>query len=141
MKLSVRFFISWFSSAVVMFLLFYWWHGVFLNDFHRLTFPLNSFLTGAAIVYLVYAAGIYILYESTFLKAVKNFFLRGIFCGLTAGFFLFVIITIFNFSFGGRLSFQYLVIDFLWQITEQIVGAMVIVLCKGFIHEHQTEPI
>jgi len=124
-----------------MFLLFYWWHGVFLNDFQRLNFPLTWFVTFAAFTYLLFSAGIYMLYESTLMKKIRGFFVRGLVCGVIAGFTLFMISSIVNISLTKNLSVQHLIIDCAWQITEQSIGAMAIVLCKGFIHEPQTESI
>jgi hypothetical protein len=52
-----------------------------------------------------------------------------------------MIATIINISFTKHLSVQHLMMDCVWQITEQSFGAVVIVICKGFIHDHQTESI
>ncbi|MES2680617.1 MAG: hypothetical protein V4635_12055 [Bacteroidota bacterium] len=124
-----------------MFILFYLWHGLFLNDFQRLSFPLSWFVTFAAITYLLFGAGIYVLYESSLMKKIKNFLIRGIICGLIGGFSLFMIATIVNISLTRHLSAQHLMVDCIWQMTEQIVGAMVIVVVKGFIHEPIPEHI
>jgi hypothetical protein len=139
MKITLRFLLSWISSAIVMFALFYVWHGVFLNDFKRIQFPLAWFVAFAAFTYLLFGAGIYVLYESHFMKKVSNFFTRGVICGLIAGFSLFMMATIVNISLTRNLSMQHLMIDCAWQMTEQVIGAMVIVLFKIVIHEHQTE--
>ena len=141
MKINVRFYVSWLLSALVMFILFYLWHGVFLNDFQRLNFPLTWFVTFAAITYLLFGAGIYLLYESSIMKKVNNLFVRALICGLIAGFSLFMIATIVNISLTKHLSMQHLMVDCIWQITEQIMGAMVVVLVRGFIHDRQAEPI
>lgn len=140
MKINLRFFVSWLFSAIVMFSLFYLWHGIFLNDFQRLSFPLTWFVTFAAITYLLFGAGIYMLYESTLMKKISNFFVRGVICGLIAGFSLFMIATIINISLTRHLSMQHLMVDCIWQMTEQIVGAMVVVVVRGFIHDQQVEP-
>ncbi len=139
MKLSLRFFLSWIVSAIVMFTLFYVWHGVFLNDFKRIQFPLAWFVTFAAFTYLIFGAGIFVLYEATVMKKIRNFFLRGVVCGIIAGFSLFMVATIVNISLTKHLSMQHLIIDCVWQMTEQIVGTMVIVLFKIVIHEPQVE--
>jgi hypothetical protein len=139
MKLGLRFFLSWIFSAIVMFTLFYVWHGIFLNDFKRIQFPLVWFVTFAALTYLIFGAGIYILYESQVMKKIRNFFIRGLICGVIAGFSLFMIATIVNISLTRHLSIQHLTMDCVWQMSEQIVGAMVIVLLKIGIHEPQTE--
>lgn len=139
MKITLRFLLSWISSAIVMFTLFYVWHGVFLNDFKRIQFPLAWFVAFAAVTYLLFGAGIYVLYESHLMKKVSNFFTRGVICGLIAGFSLFMMATIVNISLTRNLSMQHLMIDCVWQMTEQVIGAMVIVLFKIVIHEPQTE--
>lgn len=139
MKLGLRFYISWFSSSVVMFLLFYLWHGVFLNDFKRIQFPLAWFVTFAAGTYLILGAGLYFLYESRLMKRFKNFLLRGLLSGAIAGFSVFMVATIVNISLTKHLSPQHLLIDAAWQISEQILGGMIVVLFKVVIHEPVTE--
>lgn len=139
MKLNLRFFLSWIFSAVVMFTLFYVWHGIFLNDFKRIQFPLVWFVTFAALTYLLFGAGIYFLYEAQLMKKIRSFFIRGLVCGVIAGFSLFMIATIVNISLTRHLSMQYLMMDCVWQMSEQIAGAMVIVLFKIVIHEPQVE--
>lgn len=141
MRISLRFFLSWIFSAVVMFTLFYVWHGIFLNDFKRIEFPLTWFVSFAAFTYLLFGSGIYFLYESHLMKKIKNFFIRGIVCGAIAGFSLFVITTIVNISLTKNLSVQHLMMDCIWQMSEQIVGAMVIVFFKIIIHEPQVEHV
>lgn len=139
MKLSLRFFLSWIFSAIVMFTLFYVWHGLFLNDFKRIQFPLPWFVAFAALTYLIFGIFIYFLYESELMKKIRNFFVRGVVCGAIAGFTLFMVATIVNISLTKHLSIQHLMIDCIWQISEQIVGAMVVVLFKIVIHEPQVE--
>ncbi|MBX3164215.1 MAG: hypothetical protein KF900_07010 [Bacteroidetes bacterium] len=135
MKLGLRFYLSWISSAIVMFVLFYLWHGTFLNDFKRIQFPVSWLITFAVFTYLVLGAGIYLLYESRIMKTFRNFIVRGLICGAVAGFSLFVIATIVNISLTQHLSSKHLLIDCAWQMVEQIFGAMVIVAFKIFIHE------
>jgi hypothetical protein len=139
MKLGIRFFLSWIFSAIVMFALFYTWHGIFLNDFKRIQFPLAWFVTFAALTYLIFGAGIYVLFESHLMKKIRNFLVRGLICGVIAGFSLFMIAMIVNISLTRNLSVQHLMMDCIWQMSEQIVGAMVIVLFKIIIHEPQVE--
>jgi hypothetical protein len=139
MKIGFRFYLSWIFSAIVMFTLFYVWHGIFLNDFKRIQFPLSWFVTFAAVTYLIFGAGMYLLFESGIMKKLRNFFLRGLICGLIAGFSLFMIATIVNISLTKHLSMQHLMMDCIWQMSEQVVGAMVVVMFKIMIHEPQPE--
>ena len=141
MKLGLRFFLSWILSAMVMFTLFYIWHGIFLNDFKRIQLPLTWFVTFAALTYLLFGVGIYFLYESHFMKKIHNFFVRGLLCGVIAGFSLFMISTIVNISLTGHLSIQHLTMDCIWQMSEQVVGTMVIVILKIVIYEPQAEHV
>ncbi|MEO6424123.1 MAG: hypothetical protein ABIP40_01860 [Bacteroidia bacterium] len=128
-------------SAVVMFVLFYVWHGYFLNDFKRINFPLIWFVTFAAFTYLIFGAGIFFLFESQPLKKVRSSLARGLLCGVLAGFSLFMISTIVNISLTRHLSVNHLMVDCIWQMAEQTVGAMVIVLFKVIIHEPIHESI
>jgi hypothetical protein len=139
MKFGLRFFVSWIVCAIVMFSLFYTWHGIFLNDFKRIQFPIAWFVTFAALTYLIVGAGVYMLYEATVMKRIRNFFMRGVTVGLIAGFSLFMIATIINISLTKHLSMQHLMMDCIWQMSEQVVGAMVVVLFKIVIHEPQVE--
>ncbi len=138
-KTGTRFFLSWIISSVVMFSLFYIWHGLFLNDFKRIQFPLSWFVTFAAITYLIFGAGMYFLFESSIMRRVRNVFVRGLICGIIAGFSLFMIATIVNISLTSHLSMKHLLMDCVWQITEQLVGAMVVVVIKLAVHEPQFE--
>ena len=139
MTFNFRFFISWILSAVVMFTLFYVWHGYFLNDFKRINFPIVWFVAFAAITYLIFGAGIYFLYESQLFKRIRNFITRGLVCGVIAGFSLFMISTIVNISLTKHLTINHLMVDCAWQMAEQTIGALVVVAFKIFIHEPNHE--
>ncbi len=141
MKLGLRFFLSWLLTSVVMFTLFYVWHGIFLNDFKRIQFPLIWFVTFAAFTYLILGAATYILFESSLLKKIKNLFLRGVICGVVLGFTIFMVASIVNISLTRHLSMEHLMIDCVWQMTEQVLGSMVVVILKLAIHEPQLERI
>lgn len=123
-----------------MFALFYTWHGIFLNDLKRIQFPLSWFIAFAACTYLILGAAMYFLFEATVMKKIRNIFLRGVFSGIIAGFTLFMVATIVNISLTRHLSMNHLLIDCIWQVSEQVMGAFVVVLLKVFIHEPQVEP-
>lgn len=141
MKIGLRFFLSWILSAVTMFILFYIWHGIFLNDFKRIQFPMGWFVTFAAFSYLLFGAGIFFLFESTIMKKFDNVFLRGVICGVVSGLSLFMIATVVNISLTKHLSIDHLVMDCIWQISEQTVGVMVIVGLKYAIREPQFQEL
>ncbi|MCA0430480.1 MAG: hypothetical protein LCH32_08255 [Bacteroidetes bacterium] len=135
MNLGIRFFISWILTALVMFTLFYYWHGVILNDFKRLNFPLTVFIVFASITYLILGAGMYFLFESSLLKYFHNFFVRGLITGVIGGISLFMIVTVINISLTKDLNPTHLLIDCSWQIAEQTIGAIILVLLKVFIRD------
>ncbi len=139
MKIGIRFFLSWIISAITMFALFYIWHGLFLNDFKRIQFPLSWFVTFAAISYLLIGAGIYFLYESQIMKRMLNLHLRGLVCGVIAGFSLFMISTVINISLTKHLSLEHLMMDGIWQIGEQTAGLSVVVVFKVLIRDPHFE--
>jgi hypothetical protein len=141
MKLGLRFYLSWILSAVTMFTLFYVWHGVFLNDFKRIQFPLSWFMVFAALSYLIFGAGIYFLYESSIMKKIENIYLRGLACGLLSGFCLLMIATVVNISLTKHLSMDHLLVDCIWQMSEQTIGAMVLVALKVFVREPQFDEV
>jgi hypothetical protein len=85
-----------------MFSLFYTWHGVFLNDFKRIHFPMGWFVTFAAVTYLILGAVIYLFFESDLMRKIYNLFIRGLVCGAVAGLALFMITTIINISLTRR---------------------------------------
>lgn len=135
MRLGLRFYLSWIFSALVMFVLFYMWHGVFLNDFKRIQFPLTWFVSFAAFTYLIFGALLYFMLESEIARKIRNGFWRALIVGSVAGFTLFMIATIINFSLTRTQSANHLLIDCIWQITEQIVGAMVVAVIRLLVHE------
>jgi len=141
MRLGLRFFLSWILSSSLMFTLFYLWHGVFLNDFKRIQFPLTWFVTFAAFTYLVLGAGIYFLFESRLFKKFRNVFFRGIMAGVVAGISLIMIATIVHISITRHLSAEHLMIDGVWQVFEQVVGALIMVSLKLLIHEEEFEHV
>lgn len=141
MKFGLRFYLSWLISALVMFALFFLWHGVFLNDFKRIQFPLFWFQVFAAFTYLLFGIALYLLFESSLMKKVRNLALRGVVSGFILGFTVFMVASIVNISLTRHLSINHLLVDCVWQIAEQIIGGMVLVLLKVLIHEPQAEHI
>ncbi len=136
MLYSVRFFISWIVAAILMYSAFYTWHGLFLNDLSRISFSKPLFLALAALVYLVISFVLYRVYESKLLaKHIHSAMLRGILSGLILGFVLFAVITVLGISFTKNVTFEYIIADCAWQISEQIIGGLIIGLGKVLIFE------
>lgn len=139
MKLNLRFFVSWILGAIIMYALFYVWHGIFLNDFKKLSFPLSWLLIFTSIAYITISFVTFSVYESKPMKNVYNFFVRGLLSGALVGFIIFIISTVVTISISRNLSPEHLMLDCVWQISEQTVGGMVMALAKVFIVDHQHE--
>jgi hypothetical protein len=136
MLYSFRFYVSWIFSAVLMYVAFYVWHGLFLNDLNRISFPIAIFLGLAALVYLVISFILYRTYESKFLtKYIPQPMLRGVSSGFLIGFILFALVAVLGISFTSNVNATYLMADCAWQIVEQIIGGIIIGLGKIIIFE------
>jgi uncharacterized membrane protein len=89
----------------------------------------------AAITYLIFGAVIFFLFEAEIMRKIHNLFVRGLVVGAITGFTLFMIATIINISLTRNQNIEHLMMDCIWQISEQMVGAMVVTVFKFFIHE------
>ena len=140
MQYSVRFFISWITSAVLMYAAFYVWHGVFLNDLNRISFSKILFLVLAALVYLVISYVLYRLFETKLLsKYISSPVLKGAVGGVALGFVIFAGVTVLGISFTKHITMEYLVVDCAWQMAEQLIGGIIIGLGRVFIFEPAPE--
>jgi len=139
MKLNLRFFTSWIIGSVLMYALFYLWHGVFLNDFKKINFPVSWLLIFTSVAYVTISFITYSVFESKPLKNIYNFFVRGIAAGAFVGFIIFIISTVVTISISRQLTPQHLMLDCIWQITEQTIGGISIAVVKVFVSDHQHE--
>ncbi len=139
MKLNTRFFISWILGSIVMYALFYMWHGVFLNDFKKINFPMTWLLIFTSVAYITISFLTYAVFESKPMKNVYNFFVRGIMSGALVGFIIFIVSTVVTISISRHLSAQHLILDCVWQITEQTIGGILMATVKVFVIDHQHE--
>ena len=136
MLYSFRFYLSWILAAVLMYVAFYFWHGIFLNDLNRISFSKALFLGLAALVYLVISFVVYRTYESKLLaKYISQPMLRGVVSGFMVGFVLFALVAVLGVSFTNNVNATYLIADCTWQIGEQIIGGLIIGLGKVVIFE------
>lgn len=142
MLYSVRFYISWIVSAILMYSAFYMWHGVFLTDFSKIEFSKTLFLLLAALVYLVIAFSLYRTFESkTLNKYISSPMMRGVASGIILGFILFAIITVLGISFTKNVNLTYILVDCAWQVAEQTLGGLIIGLGKILIFEPTPEMV
>lgn len=135
MRFTFRFFVSWIVAAAAMYTAFYVWHGMILNDFKHIKFPYTWFLLFSSIAYLAISFISYRVFETKVLAKIDSLVVRGLVSALIVGISLFAILTVLNISFTKNATSFYLLIDFVWQIIEQFVGALFIILGKVFIFE------
>jgi len=139
MRLNSRFYISWLLAAVVMYLLFYSWHGIFLNDFKKVNFPFEWLIVFTAVAYFVISFLLFAVYESRPMKNIYNFFVRGVAAGALTGFIIFIVSIVVTISISRHLSPKHLMLDCIWQICEQIVGGLVLATVKVFVADFRQE--
>jgi hypothetical protein len=107
-----------------MFTLSYVWHGIFLNDFSRLSYPLELFLVFAALTYLIIGFVVVKVFDSKFLEKLfyHKLFLKGLVKGVFCGFMFFIVATVVGVSFNTGTGLKNLLFDLSWQMFEQGVG-------------------
>jgi len=133
--LNKRFYISWITGAVLMYVLFYFWHGVVLNDLNKIAYPKGIFLTFAAVTYLFISL---IVFKAFHFKPLKDFisnnFYRAIVAGSITGIVLYMASVVLGISFSPEFSLRNLMLDCGWQMIEQTAGAMIVLLAQFFIY-------
>lgn len=131
-----RFFLSWLFSSMVMFSLSYLWHGIILNDLQRLTYPLEIFLTGAVITYLILGFLLTKIYLMKFPSGIaKRPLLRGIISGALLGMATYVVAMVVGVSFSTQLKPEYILFDLMWQTAEQTFGGIAVAFVYIWIYE------
>lgn len=119
-----------------MFSLSYLWHGIFLNDFERLNYPKEIFLTGAIVVYLILGFLLTKIFIMKFPKSIaKRPFLRGIISGVLLGVSTYLFALVIGVSFSSSLTPEYILFDIMWQAFEQSVGGIVVAMVYISIYD------
>lgn len=138
--LSKRFLISWLASSVVMFILFYVWHGLFLTDFARLSYPKEIFLIFSSLVYLIIGFVVSKAIDAKLLENVfkRNSLLKGLISGAVCGFAFFLMATVVGVSFSAGSRIQNLLLDVSWQVIEQAIGGLVVGIVHIFVFDPTT---
>ncbi len=124
-----------------MYLLFYLWHGIFLNDFKKINFPFEWLIVFTAVAYIVISFVLYAVYESRPLKNIYNFFIRGVAAGVITGFIIFIVSIVVTISISKNLSPKHLMLDCIWQLCEQTVGGLTLATVKAFVPDFRHEEI
>jgi len=131
-----RFFLSWILSSLAMFGLSYLWHGIFLNDLERLSYPKEIFLTGSVITYLILGFLLTRIYLMKFPKTIaKKPLIRGIISGAFLGVATYIVTLVVGVSFSTELTPKYILFDMMWQAIEQTVGGIVVAFVYISIYE------
>lgn len=112
----------WGLSTLIMFGLSYLWHGVLLNDYVNIKYPLWLHLMLAGVVYLVIAFVLTYLHQYT---TVRHHKFKGLLLGSILGFFIYLIAFVLGVSYNPH-SIEHTVVDFIWQMVEQGLGGMTI---------------
>ena len=140
-KYGKRFLIGWIISSLVMFGLSYLWHGVFLNDYQLITYPIGIYLIASAIAYLfigfLVSAAFTIEY---FDKISRHPLLRGPAIGFACGLLVFIVATVIHVSFSKDMDMRYMLLDITWQGIEQAFGGLVIGIVYMMVFEPYPHP-
>jgi len=121
-----------------MFLLSYVWHGVFLTDFARLTYPKEIFLIFAVVVYLIIGFLVSKAIDSRTLsqRFKRKPVVRGLIAGVLIGIACFFVATVVGISFSTGSKLANMLLDVTWQIIEQGIGGVV----AGVVHLFVFDP-
>lgn len=119
---GIKFFASWILCSVSMFVLSYVWHAVILNDFIKLTYPADIFLTVSALVYL--GIGFIITVITYLMKRLKDSFKYGIAAGAVIGIFIYAVAFVMGLSFNAMVDIKTIAFDLGWQVMEQGFGGL-----------------
>lgn len=119
-----------------MFSLSYLWHGIFLNDLERLSYPKEIFLTGSIITYLILGFLVTKIYLMKFPKQIaKKPLVRGIISGALLGVSTYIVALVIGVSFNSALTPQYILFDILWQTVEQTFGGITVGMIYIWIYD------
>jgi membrane protease YdiL (CAAX protease family) len=132
---NLRFTIAWIVSAIIMYSAFYCWHGILSNDFYKIQYPKGIFMFLSALVYIIISFILVKSFENKHVrKKIKNLHVRAVTVGGILGFILFALTSVIGIGFSSTYSTQILIVDFIWQITEQTLGAFIVAFAHIFIY-------
>ena len=123
----------WAISSVVMFLLSYLWHGVLLNDYVNIKYPMWMYFLMASIIYVVIVFILTYLHQFTTINKIKY---KGLLMGALLGFFIYLIAFVLGVSYNPH-SIEHTVVDFLWQMAEQGIGGMTVGAALRFVTDYE----
>jgi hypothetical protein len=118
-----KLFFSWLFSLISMLSLSYFWHGVLLNDLRNVNYPKWYFFFLLLLVYSIISLLLTMGFK--YVNPTKNTVFKGFLGGAALGFFLYLVAFTLGVSFKSGDT-KHVVVDFVWQMVEQGVGAVVI---------------
>ena len=131
-----RFFLAWILSSLVMFSISYLWHGIFLNDLQRLSYPKGIFLTGCIITYLILGFLVTKIFLMKFPKSIaKKPLVRGLISGAILGICTYIVSLVVGVSFNYSLSMRNIIFDMSWQTIEQTFGGIAVSFIYIWIYD------
>ena len=133
MKWRKRYYGSWFIASILMFALSYLWHGIFLNDIDKITYPLGFYYGLAAFTYL--CIGFIVTMLATKVEFSSKKYVNGAIFGGILGFFFYLLAFVLGISFTDGNELSHVAIDFMWQMVETGVGGLV----AGYMYEVYVE--
>jgi len=121
-----RIIISTLLAMVVMMVLSFIWHGMVLNDFKNLTLAFPVFIILSSIVYFLISLALnFTLFKLEFHEHITS---KRILLGGIIGFSIYLVVFTLGLSYQER-GMKHIIIDFLWQMFEQGIGALIVDFC------------
>lgn len=131
--LTKKYFLSWLTCTVFMFLLSNIYHNLILNDFDRILYPKPFFYTSLFIAYAGISLVAILIYGLNIVKIGPH--LSAFVIGAIIGIVIYSITITMGFSFNNSLSMQQNLLDVLWQIVEQGGGVFAGAVCYQIIEK------
>jgi hypothetical protein len=134
--MSRKLIISWIIASLLMFFLSYLWHGILLNDFRKISYPIEFFIPFLFLLYLILGFGLSFINSIIYDK--KKPLLRGALVGIAAGFTVFLIVFVLGTSLSGApINTMHVSVDFIWQIIEQGLGGLITAYVYNHVHQRE----
>lgn len=133
---------GWIFSSIFMFGLSYLWHGLVLNDYSLISYPIGIYLASAGVVYLVIGFLLNRIFIAEFLDRYSTRAVpRGLLAGVSLGIIVYMTALVIGVTFTKGLDLKYLVLDVIWQAIEQCCGGLVVGLVYLLVFEFIPQPI
>lgn len=141
-KYGKRFFLGWIFSAIAMFACSYSWHGLVLNDYALISYPLGIYLVSAGVVYLLIAFLLNRIFMAEFLDTISQKAIpRGLMSGFALGILVYMVALVVGVTFTKGFDAKYMLLDVAWQAVEQGVGGLVVGIVYQLVFEYIPQPI